>query len=56
MTETAQAERTATVAWSDALRLDLDFMDDTHREFIDLLAAIETAHDDQVVGRFADMV
>ncbi len=56
MTETAQAERTATVAWSDALCLDLDFMDDTHREFIDLLAAIETADDDRVVARFADMV
>ncbi len=56
MNETAQAERSATVAWSDALCLDLDFMDDTHREFIDLLAAIEVADDDQVVARFAAMV
>ncbi len=56
MTDTAQAERIATVQWSDALCLELDFMDDTHREFIDLLAAIEIADDDQVVDRFAQMV
>ena len=56
MTETVTVERTATVKWSDALCLELDFMDDTHREFIDLLAAIEIADDDQVVTRFAEMV
>ena len=56
MTATATAERTATVQWSDALCLDLDFMDDTHREFIDLLAAIEVAADDRVVDCFAAMI
>ena len=56
MTETVTTERLATVHWSEALSLDLDFMDDTHREFIDLLAAIETAEDEQVVDRFAAMV
>lgn len=29
--------------WSEALVLGLDFMDDTHREFVDLLAACEAA-------------
>ena len=56
MTETVTSERLATVHWSEALSLDLDFMDDTHREFIDLLAAIETAEDEQVIDRFAAMV
>ncbi|MDI9332116.1 MAG: hemerythrin domain-containing protein [Alphaproteobacteria bacterium] len=46
----------ATVQWSDALCLDLDFMDDTHREFIDLLAEVEVADDDRVVACFAAMV
>ena len=31
--------------WSDALALDLPAMDDTHREFVDLLAQVETAAD-----------
>lgn len=32
--------------WSGALALGLDFMDDTHREFVDLLAAAENTPDD----------
>lgn len=56
MNSTATLERTATVKWSDELSLDLDFMDDTHREFIDLLAAIEVAPDDRVVDCFATMI
>ena len=28
----------AALEWSDALALDLPLMDDTHREFVDLLA------------------
>jgi len=35
----------AALAWSDALVLDLPLMDDTHREFVDLLAAVERAGD-----------
>ena len=31
--------------WSDALALKLPAMDDTHREFVDLLAAVNTATD-----------
>lgn len=32
--------------WSDALSLDLPLMDDTHREFVDLLAAVARAGDE----------
>jgi hemerythrin-like metal-binding protein len=56
MNSTATLERIATVKWSDELRLDLDFMDDTHREFVDLLAAIEVASDDHVADCFAAMI
>jgi hemerythrin-like metal-binding protein len=56
MNSTATLERTATVKWSDDLCLDLDFMDETHREFIDLLAAIEVAPDERVVDCFAAMI
>ena len=56
MNATATPERTATVLWSDALSLDLDFMDETHREFIDLLAAIEVADDERVVACFTTMI
>lgn len=33
------------LVWSDALALDLPLMDDTHREFVDLLAAVTSADD-----------
>jgi len=36
-----------TLQWSDALALDVPAMDDTHREFVDLLAAVEQAPDDE---------
>ncbi len=35
----------AQLAWSDALDLNLPLMDDTHREFVDLLAAVDAADD-----------
>ena len=35
----------AQLAWSDALDLDLPLMDDTHREFVVLLAAVDGADD-----------
>jgi hemerythrin-like metal-binding protein len=37
--------RMPTLPWSDALELGLAFMDDTHREFVDLLAQAESASD-----------
>jgi hemerythrin-like metal-binding protein len=56
MSETLVPERQASLAWSDALWLDLDFMDDTHREFVDLLAAVETSEDEALVERFRALV
>ena len=53
MTDTLAPTREASLAWSDALVLELDFMDDTHREFVDLLAATETADDADLLQRFA---
>jgi len=44
------------LTWSDALMLDLDFMDDTHREFVDLLAASETADDERLLDHFAALI
>lgn len=35
----------ALLEWSDALALELPLMDDTHREFVDLLALVESAPD-----------
>lgn len=34
--------------WSEALALGLDFMDDTHREFVELLACAEAASDNDL--------
>ena len=39
----------AALEWTEPLVLDLPLMDDTHREFVDLLAAVEQAGDDQVL-------
>jgi hemerythrin-like metal-binding protein len=50
------AIREVTLAWSDDLALDLDFMDNTHREFVDLLAATELADDETVVERFSTLI
>jgi len=35
--------------WSDALSLDLPLMDDTHREFVDLVTQLESASDDTLL-------
>jgi len=56
MTDTLAPAREASLAWSDALALDLDFMDDTHREFVDLLAATETAEDADLLTRFEALI
>jgi hemerythrin-like metal-binding protein len=37
-----------TLQWSEEVELGLPFMDDTHREFIDLLAAAESAPDESL--------
>lgn len=45
-----------TLVWSDALALDLPLMDDTHQEFVDLLAEVEAAADAQLVDRWQALV
>lgn len=39
----------ATLEWSEALALDLSAMDDTHKEFVDLLAQVNAAADAQLL-------
>lgn len=42
--------------WSDALVLDMPAMDETHREFVDLLAAVVRAADDDLLPRWAELI
>ena len=42
--------------WSDALVLDLPLMDDTHREFVTLLACVETASDAQLLAHWSALI
>ncbi len=42
--------------WSDALALDLPAMDDTHREFVDLLSTVETAPDETLLTHWRALV
>lgn len=42
--------------WSDALSLDLPLMDDTHREFVDLLAVVASAADDTLLQHWQVLV
>jgi len=42
--------------WSDALSLDLPLMDDTHREFVDLLGVVSRATDDAVIAAWRTLV
>lgn len=46
----------AQLEWSDALALDLPLMDDTHREFVDLLAIVERADDAQLLAAWQALV
>jgi hemerythrin-like metal-binding protein len=45
-----------TLQWSEAVELGLPFMDDTHREFVDLLAAAESATDESLPGIWTTLV
>ena len=42
--------------WSDALALDIPVMDDTHREFVDLLASVESADDAALLACWAALI
>jgi hemerythrin-like metal-binding protein len=46
----------ALLEWSDALSLDLPLMDDTHREFVELVAALERASDDELPTHWKALV
>ncbi len=46
----------AQLEWTDALLLDLPLMDDTHREFVDLLAAVDRADDADLVSAWHALV
>jgi hemerythrin-like metal-binding protein len=46
----------AHLEWSDALSLDLPLMDDTHREFVDLLAAVQRAGDAQLLPAWQTLI
>ncbi len=59
-TEPAAAPHTTPVApglaWSDALSLSMPVMDQTHVEFVDLLAVVQQAEDTELVARWQALV
>ena len=51
-TELATPRATApTLSWSEELQLGMPIIDQTHQEFVELLAAVELADDDQLLAR-----
>lgn len=46
----------STLQWSDSLVLGLPFMDDTHREFVDLLATVVQAPDDDLLAAWQTLI
>ncbi|MDL2336327.1 MAG: hemerythrin domain-containing protein [Pseudomonadota bacterium] len=46
----------STLEWSPDLSLDLPVMDDTHREFVDLLAAVEQTSDAQLMTAWRELI
>lgn len=42
--------------WSDSLALDIPFMDDTHREFVDLLALVVNAADEDLLAAWKTLI
>ena len=51
-----QAVHHPLLKWSDALALDLPFMDDTHREFVDLLATVVQSSDDALLNHWRTLI
>lgn len=45
-----------TLEWSDALSLDLPLMDDTHQEFVVLLAAVQASSDAELVTHWTTLI
>lgn len=46
----------AQLQWTDALALDFPVMDDTHREFVELLAVVDSAGDSMLLGGWRALV
>lgn len=46
----------AQLEWSGALALDFPLMDDTHREFVDLLAMVQDAPDDTLIAHWTKLI
>lgn len=46
----------STLQWSDSLALGLPFMDDTHHEFVDLLATVANASDDELLPAWRTLI
>ena len=46
----------ANLEWSDALALDLPAMDDTHQEFVELLAKVENAPDAKLLEQWTELI
>ena len=46
----------STLQWSDSLALGLSFMDDTHHEFVDLLADVVNAPDANLLGAWRTLI
>ena len=42
--------------WSDALSLDMPLMDETHREFVDLLATVADARDEDLARAWSALI
>jgi hemerythrin-like metal-binding protein len=47
---------TENLHWNEALALDIPLMDDTHREFVDLLAAVLEAPDAQILHTWLKLI
>ena len=56
MTDTSTLDLQPTLTWSDDLILNMDKMDQTHLEFVELLAATETAPEDQLLQKFTELI
>ena len=56
MTDATTLDLQPTLTWSDDLVLNMDKMDQTHREFVDMLAATETAPDDKLIDSFIALI
>ena len=46
----------AQLEWSGALELDFPLMDDTHHEFVDLLAKVQDAPDDTLIEHWTNLI